>query len=521
MSLKLRQPFWIIAFAIFVGSSVTQAQSVPCSKSLFQEPNPYLVARASCHATGALASFEYWFQGERVLSSRWLFDPQERLLSFESFNLEGVKTQAVHYRHLEKDLYETQSEKAGAPGKVVVSRLQIHLRPSFRETLVQKTYLEEGRKVLIEKFENDLITELEVFDAKGNFETRYQVRTENGPRSTLWIQSFKMFDSKGRPVGEFDHEAPVVQNPRGHGLRPVVIMDSGIDFFHPKLKDKMAHVSGLGVFPETMSMGWYFDPFSGKNSPQILDQIYYSLGRYPYVPFSHGTHVAALAIEGVSQFGLVGFSGDYSEPEFLDRISAWLQKSGTRFVNMSFGFGDLENPFGAGSASRTALVRMMAQNPQVLFVVAAGNDGADLDSEKKDDVPPKAPVENKIVVAALKTDQIQREQMEHYELAPFSNFGSRTVDLAAAGDDVLSANVGGGSLRVSGTSMAAPQVLNAALKISEVNPALTALEIKEILNCTAYRPKSRALPLVSGGILDLEAALQAARASREGARFCP
>lgn len=510
-----RTHFQILMFLVLAPQLHAKVKDHLCERRLF-ESSSHLVSRAYCQENGLLQRFENWFSDRHRLSSLWVFDDREKLVTFESFNLEGERVQNIHYRHLEGDLYEVESPSLGPRLSKVLSQLRIQLFPRYKEILVQKTYFREGRKVLREEYDGDLITRLQTFGASGKPEQRFEVTTEKGQRSTLLIREFKTYDSEGRLVGQFEQNAQVIDIPQGQDLKPVVIMDSGIDYLHPQLRTKMARVSGLGIFPDTMSMGWYFDPFSGKDSPQILDQIYYNLGRYPYVPFSHGTHVAALTIDGVSKFGLVGFAGDYSEPEFLDRISDWLKVSGTRFVNMSFGFGDQENPFGAGSASRTALIRLMSQNPQVLFVVAAGNDKSDLDSDKKDDVPPKAPVDNKIVVAALNTDRIERNQMEQYRLSDFSNFGTRTVDIAAAGDEVLSANIGGGSLRLSGTSMAAPQVLNAALKVSEVNPALTAIELKELLMCTGYHPKSHDLPLVSGRILDLEEALRAARESLRG-----
>lgn len=199
----------------------------------------------------------------------------------------------------------------------------------------------------------------------------------------------------------------------------------------------------------------------------------------------------------------------------MDKISEWLFKNQTRFANMSFGFGDAENPFGVGSDGRDSLVKLMYKNKQTLFVVAASNDGHDLDPELKTDVPPKAPVPNKIVVAALNTDRIELDKLESYDLADFSNFGENTVDIAAPGYEVESENIGGTMIRVSGTSMAAPYVLNTLLLMAEINTALNNEELLQLIKCTAYIPKTKHLKLKTRGIAIRDRAILAASLVQE------
>lgn len=142
--------------------------------------------------------------------------------------------------------------------------------------------------------------------------------------------------------------------------------------------------------------------------------------------------------------------------------------------------------------------------PKTLFVFAAGNDG--LNNDEFGTSPANVKADNSMSVAATFEDQF---------LAPFSNWGTATVDLAAPGMLIRSAVPGVGSLPVSGTSQAAPFVANVAGQVKDANPALTPKEIKEILMGTVDKKSFLKIRVKSGGLVNKDRAVLAADLSRK------
>ena len=524
-----------LAFIVLLAPlSPARAQSeTPCQKSISKIDSPHMAYKAYCHSNGNLARYEVWFKEANKVSMRWTLNTDEKLISFETFAVEGHRVQHEAFEPLGGSLYRIRYEREieKKPG-TVESVLNIDLFPEVQKTLLNSTYFKQGHygdvgdKEALQKFLKEEFTQvdgyaqvaaIELYRSGGALDTRYEVKTVKGPKSTQLIERFRRLDAQGKERGLYDAKLrpPLDSSTAAQAKLPVAIIDSGIDSAHPGLKGKFAAQPGYGVFPGFVN-GWFFDPATEREDNDIRDQLYYSLGRFPYVPMSHGTHVAALAIRGIETYGLIGISGDFSNAEYLVRIRNWLSASRTRFANMSFGFGDQKNPFAAGSESRWALLNLMQENSQTLFFVAAGNDGVNLDQPEKDDVPAKAPVDNKLVVAALNTAYLEKAKLESYRLTSFSTYGVETVDVASPGDDVLSLNIGGGTLRLPGTSMASPIALNIALAVAETAPRLSNREIKSLILKTAYVPSTHTLPVRSGGIAIKERAVFAAKLTKQG-----
>jgi subtilisin family serine protease len=188
----------------------------------------------------------------------------------------------------------------------------------------------------------------------------------------------------------------------------------------------------------------------------------------------HGTHVAGtIGARGGDATGVAGVAWDASimplrildangSGTVADAIEAYeyAASHGARVLNASFG------STGYSLAEHQAIQQL----PEVLFVVAAGNDGTDNDVTPH--YPCAYPVEHLVCVAA--SNQSDR-------LAGFSNYGVKSVDLAAPGTNVLSSLPGGGFGFKNGTSMATPQVAGAAALVFAQRPTASAVTVKRAL----------------------------------------
>jgi len=219
-------------------------------------------------------------------------------------------------------------------------------------------------------------------------------------------------------------------------------------------------------------------------------------------PLSHGGFVASVAMKNIKSSSFIGAGGDIFNPSYLYRMLGLITEHQISFVNMSFGFGDIASPIAVGLDSFEAVSGIMMASPQTLYVVASGNGSRNFDEIKYSEYPACYRFRNLITVGALNTDRIENDQLEAYAPSHFSNVGERCVDLFAPGEQVLGAGLGQTMMRASGTSVSSPFVLNVLLKMQEINPKLTARELKKILIDTAYIPKSGRLPARSGGIIN-------------------
>ena len=167
---------------------------------------------------------------------------------------------------------------------------------------------------------------------------------------------------------------------------------------------------------------------------------------------------------------------------------AYAARSGARVVNASLG---------GGSYSR-AEHDAIAAAPNTLFVVAAGNDGAD------DDATPEYPCDydlaNVVCVAASDRDDT---------LASFSNYGTTNVDLAAPGVDIASTWPGGRYALLDGTSMATPHVTGAAALVLAQDGTLGVAGLRAALLSSVHPVAALAGRVATGGRLDVAAALSA------------
>jgi subtilisin family serine protease len=280
----------------------------------------------------------------------------------------------------------------------------------------------------------------------------------------------------------------------------VAILDTGIAYNHPDIIHNMwRNPAELPNGVDDDNNGFVDDIYGADFKNDDSD---------PNDDSSHGTHVAGIVgAEGNNGIGSVGVNWNVHlmALKFLDNNGAgntanaaeaidYAVKAGARVINASWG----------GPAYSFALYKAIrnAGNAGVLVVAAAGNEGANSDTEPE--YPASSDLPNVISVAATDAGD---------GLVDFSNYGARTVDLAAPGDDIYStvpkfANPSGYA-SFSGTSMAAPFVSGAAALYLSHTPSATVAQVRDALLQSVDPLPSLAGKTVTGGRLDVGRALGA------------
>jgi subtilisin family serine protease len=300
----------------------------------------------------------------------------------------------------------------------------------------------------------------------------------------------------------------------------VAVIDNGIQLDHDDLKSRIwtnvKEIPGNGIDDDKNGYiddinGWNF--YGGNN-----------LSTAAYVPLrqrkaecvahptekiyeTHGTHVAGTigAVAG-NKIGVVGISHDVrimalkalGGPCGGGRLSglveaiAYATAHGAKVINLSLG-----GPH-ASKLIRREIEKAISAGVSV--VAAAGNEANDNDKSPR--YPAGYPVDGLISVAATGPND---------ELASFSNFGERSVDVAAPGVEILNtiptgkdpARARSGYGKKSGTSMATPIVAGAIALVRAQNPDLSPAEIERRIQ-SAVDPVTRLKPVVrAGGRLNL------------------
>ncbi|HUU85118.1 MAG TPA: S8 family serine peptidase, partial [Phycisphaerae bacterium] len=219
--------------------------------------------------------------------------------------------------------------------------------------------------------------------------------------------------------------------------------------------------------------------------------------------YAHGTHVAGIMTEGnpFAKLLIARLSYDHHMTpvartvEWGTRDGAkcrdtveYFKKHGVRVVNMSWGEAqeDAEdslekNGIGASAEERRELARKVfalqkeglyeaiKDAPDILFVCAAGN--ADNDVEFDQYIASSFDLPNLLVVGAV--DQAG-------DPTSFTSTG-RTVQVYANGFEVESYVPGGQRMKMSGTSMASPNVANLAAKVLAIAPDMTPPKVIKLI----------------------------------------
>jgi subtilisin family serine protease len=316
------------------------------------------------------------------------------------------------------------------------------------------------------------------------------------------------------------------------------VIDTGVDYNHEDLAAGMWRKPGSGG----KEVGYDFAhdharPFDLVNfdvqgcmrDPMCRD---HGIGAEKYMSNpGHGTHCAGrVAAVGGNSKGLRGvgsgarimalkFFADAGEPNAGQGDDAaaiqtidYAIKNGAKVISASWG-GRQSRSAGERSELKQALIR--AQRAGVIVVIAAGNDGVNQDAVSNPSYPAAYDLDNLIVVAA--SDSVD-------ELAQFSNYGVKSVHIAAPGVKILSTTSGGSysdvvarytdrsgrerEMNWDGTSMATPTVAGAVALVWSQFPHEDYRQIRSRILSNARKVAGLSGRVASGGVLDIGGALK-------------
>ena len=254
----------------------------------------------------------------------------------------------------------------------------------------------------------------------------------------------------------------------GPGVR-VALVDSGVNYLLPEIASRLARdVDGALVGFDF----WDLDARPFDSNP----------ARSAFHPQRHGTRTASLLLEEAPVAVLVPYRyprrAMWRMPDLVEHAAA----AGVRILNISMGSRRRSEWADFETAARA--------HPQMLFVVSAGNDGADIDEAPV--YPASLPLDNLLVVTSADDSGLP---------AHGSNWGRETVDLAVPAEQVLATGFNGRVRKVSGSSYAAARVSAFAACLLAAHPGWTVPELKSAILAHAEKPVSDMLAYVGAGVL--------------------
>ena len=270
----------------------------------------------------------------------------------------------------------------------------------------------------------------------------------------------------------------------------VAVLDSGVDYKHEDLAANMWH-RPASLAPYTDDELGTFNDINGFNgTDRIAD---------PMDDNGHGTHCAGIiGAEGDNGIGVTGVNWHVQimPLKFLGRGGMGTTEDAIEAINYAVdrkkagvNLRVISASWGSNSYSKALEDTIKAAGDAgILFVAAAGNDGTGNDTRPH--YPSNYDLPNVISVAALDRNDT---------LASFSNYGTKTVHIAAPGKDILSTWLNGNYRSSSGTSMATPYVSGIAALVIANEPNITMEKLRERLLGTADKLDSLKGKVATGG----------------------
>src|SRR5215213_4651237 len=279
----------------------------------------------------------------------------------------------------------------------------------------------------------------------------------------------------------------------------VAVLDSGVDYTHEDLAPNM--------WKRPANIDAYHDEELGtvedENGFNAVDNA-----SDPMDENGHGTHCAGIiGAEGGNDVGITGVNwkvrimplkfmnagGFGTTKDAVEAINYVIdrKKAGVNVRIISASWGSTQK-----SRALEDVIRKAYEN-DILFVAASGN--ANTNNDRSPHFPSSYNVPNVISVAALDRND---------QLASFSNYGVKSVAIAAPGVDILSTWLGNAYEEKSGTSMATPVVAGVAALVVAENPRISVDDLRKRIMASSDPIVALKGKTVAGGRINAMKALQ-------------
>jgi subtilisin family serine protease len=271
------------------------------------------------------------------------------------------------------------------------------------------------------------------------------------------------------------------------------------DILTPMVKDASGHDTGAG--------GWADGVSQDGDTAHLDDLVGWNFVNNTNRPFDdngHGTHVAGiLGATGNNGVGVVGVDWQVSmmAVKFMDAggngavgaVIAGLQYAVAHGATIS-------NNSWSGSGNNSALQAAItaARDRGHIFVASASNNASNNDTQPA--YPGSFPLDNIVTVAALDNKD---------QLASFSNYGAKTIDLGAPGVAIFSTLPNNGYGTLNGTSMSTPYVTGTIALVRTLHPTWSYRQVIDQVLATVDPVASLQGKTVTGGRVNAAAAVGA------------
>lgn len=291
----------------------------------------------------------------------------------------------------------------------------------------------------------------------------------------------------------------------------IAIVDTGIDITHTDLQGiiytNTAEIPGDGIDNDANGYiddvnGWNF---VGKNN-DVTD--YESSSEEN----DHGTHCAGIIGAGVNSTGIAGVAsntnikilpvkvlgGKDGYGSTVDIVAGikYAQKMGAQICNLSLGYEATKT-----NSFVDSILKKTISESNMVFVIASGNGDRNYNGINND-ITPTYPASydcNNIISVANLTPT--------GTLNTSSNYGLKSVDIAAPGTCIYSTITENGYDYFTGTSMSAPMVAGGLAEIYSYFTDVSMLQASKILLETAKPVFALSGKISTGGMLDVYGAL--------------